>query len=59
MTAPAAWQEWRERLLTRHTPPPPPPHIPVCACGVAMYAPDSQALGVCFVCRKRATEAKP
>jgi hypothetical protein len=34
-------------------PPSPPPLVPVCGCGVHMYAPDSQAAGACFLCRKK------
>jgi hypothetical protein len=37
----------------------PPFTGPVCACGVHMYAPDSQKAGMCFLCRKQAGEATP
>jgi hypothetical protein len=30
--------------------------VPICACGVAMYAPDSQAVSACFLRRKRHAE---
>jgi hypothetical protein len=40
------------------TPPPSePPPVPLCSCGVWMYAPDSQEAGACIVCRKRTAEA--
>jgi hypothetical protein len=42
------------------TPPPSePPPVPLCSCGVWMYAPDSQEAGACYLCRKRTAEATP
>jgi hypothetical protein len=48
---------WLDALFDNPLPPSEPPPIPVCACGVHMYAPDSQAAGLCFLCRKRTTNA--
>jgi hypothetical protein len=28
------------------------PSVPLCPCGVVMYAPDSQAAGMCIMCRR-------
>jgi hypothetical protein len=48
--------DWLTQLASRPQRPDWEPDVPLCACGVWMYAPDSQAAGACFLCRKRTTE---
>jgi hypothetical protein len=47
---------WLEQLLSRPPLPDWEPDVPLCACGCLLYAPDSQAAGACFLCRKQTTE---
>jgi hypothetical protein len=49
---PDPWS-WFDQLLKRPSSPGWENHeplVPVCACGVHMYTPDSQAAGMCFLC---------
>jgi hypothetical protein len=59
MTADTPELDWLERILSRPPLPQWEPDVPLCACGVALYAPDSQQAGRCFLCRKHAAEATP
>jgi hypothetical protein len=61
MTADDQQPDWLTRMLSRPPLPQWEPDVPLCGCGVWMYAPDSQAAGMCFLCRKRTgqTEAAP
>lgn len=53
-------EDWLTRMLNN-----PPrweawePDVPICRCGVAMYAPDSQQAGACYLCRRGRGEVTP
>ncbi len=48
---------WLQQLFDAPPIPSYPPSVPVCACGVHMYALDSQDASMCIVCRNRDAKA--